>query len=85
MNADTTSPNWGNWSHHTPVILEALDYLNCENIIKSIWRVDQLPDGIVTLIYDRTGGNPFFVEEISSELVEADAVQVSDRQAGGVL
>ena len=27
---------WGNWCHHTPIILNALGHLNCENIIKSI-------------------------------------------------
>jgi predicted ATPase/class 3 adenylate cyclase len=75
------SANWGNWSHHTPIILGSLDDLNCENIIKSIWRVDQLPDGIVPLIYDRTDGNPFFVEEISNTLIEEGAVQINNKKA----
>ena len=74
------SANWGNWSHHTPIMLNPLDHLNCENIIKSIWNVDQIPPGIITLVHKLTGGNPFFVEEISSELLESDTVQVSDRQ-----
>ena len=47
---------WGNWSHHTPIILDALGHLNCENIIKSIWNVDNLPEGIVPVIHERTGG-----------------------------
>ena len=53
--------NWGNWSHHTPIILDALDHLNCENIFKSIWQADDLPQGIIALIHEQTGGNPFFV------------------------
>jgi tetratricopeptide (TPR) repeat protein len=75
------SANWGNWSHHTPIILNALDHLNCENIIKSIWSTDQIPKRIITLVHELTGGNPFFVEEISSELIEGGTVQVRDRQA----
>jgi len=75
------SANWGNWSHHTPIILNALDPLNCKNIIKSIWKADEVPQGIITLVHEQTGGNPFYVEEISSELIESDTVQVSDKQA----
>jgi len=74
------SANWGNWSHHTPIILSALDHQNCENIIRSIWKADNLPQGIISLIHEQTGGNPFFVEEISNELIESGTVQVSDRQ-----
>ncbi len=75
------SANWGNLSHHTPIILNAINDQNCENIIKSIWNVDHLPKGMVPVIHERTGGNPFFVEEISSELIEGGTIQVSDRQA----
>ena len=74
------SASWGNWSHHTPIVLKALDQLNCENIIKSIWNIDHVPREIIALVHELTGGNPFFVEEISSELIESGNVQVSDRQ-----
>ncbi|MGI9570616.1 MAG: tetratricopeptide repeat protein, partial [Desulfobulbia bacterium] len=72
---------WGNWSHHTPLILNALDLLNCGHIIKSIWKTDQLPEGIVPLIHDRTGGNAFFVEEISRTLIEEGIVERNNGQA----
>ena len=72
---------WGNWSHHTPIILNALDHQNCENIIKSIWKVDELPQNIIFQVHEQTGGNPFFVEEISSELKESGTVEISGRQA----
>ncbi|MFZ1202310.1 MAG: AAA family ATPase, partial [Desulfobacterales bacterium] len=73
--------NWGNWSHHTHIVLDAFDHFNCENIIKSVWDADHLPEGIVPLIHERTGGNPFFVEEISNALVEEDTVRLNDRRA----
>jgi class 3 adenylate cyclase/tetratricopeptide (TPR) repeat protein len=73
--------NWGNWSHHTSVILSALDKQNCKNIIKSVWGTEHLPDGISSLIYERTGGNPFFVEEISSALIEEGKIQIKSQKA----
>jgi tetratricopeptide (TPR) repeat protein len=75
------SAYWANWSHHTPVILRALDGLTCENFIKAVWSADHLPEGIGSLIHERTGGNPFFIEEISSALIEEGTVQVKDKQA----
>jgi predicted ATPase/class 3 adenylate cyclase len=75
------SAYWANWSHHTPVILRALDGLTCEDFIKSVWSAGRLPEGIGPLIHERTGGNPFFMEEISSALIEEGTIQVKDRQA----
>jgi len=67
--------NWGNWSHHTPLILNAMDRQNCEDIVKSVWQVSELPEEMVGLIHDQTGGNPFFVEEISRTLMEEGAIK----------
>ena len=75
------SASWGNWSHHAPIILNNLDYPNSENIIKSIWSVEHLPEGIVPVVHELTGGNPFFIEEISNELLEGGTVKVSNGQA----
>ncbi|MCK4984950.1 MAG: AAA family ATPase, partial [Desulfobacterales bacterium] len=75
------SSYWANWSHHTPVILKALDGQTCEDFIKSVWSADRLPEGIGPLIHERTGGNPFFIEEISSALIEEGTIQIKDRQA----
>jgi class 3 adenylate cyclase/tetratricopeptide (TPR) repeat protein len=75
------SASWANWSHHSPIVLKALDNHNSENIIKSVWGVDHLPEGIGSKIHERTGGNPFFTEEISNALLEEGMVQVKDREA----
>ena len=53
---------------------------NCENIIKSVWGAEHLPEGISSLIYELTGGNPFFVEEISSALIEEGKVQIKNQK-----
>jgi class 3 adenylate cyclase/tetratricopeptide (TPR) repeat protein len=75
------SSSWANWSHHAPIILKALDNRNSENIIKSVWGAEHLPVGIASKIHERTGGNPFFTEEISNALVEEGMVQVEDNEA----
>jgi class 3 adenylate cyclase/tetratricopeptide (TPR) repeat protein len=75
------SSNWANWSHHTPIVLRALDSQTCKDFIKAVWSADRLPEGIEPLIQERTGGNPFFLEEISSALAEEGTIQVKDRQA----
>ncbi|MCP4254811.1 MAG: hypothetical protein GY775_15685, partial [Candidatus Scalindua sp.] len=59
----------------------ALDKQNCKSIIESVWDAEHLPKGISSLIYERTGGNPFFVEEISSALIEEGKVQIKDQKA----
>ena len=73
--------NWRNWSYHTPIVLRSLNSQHSENINKSVWAVDQIPEGLTALIHDRTGGNPLFIEEICSVLAEEGTVQVRDREA----
>jgi tetratricopeptide (TPR) repeat protein len=73
--------NWGNWSYLTPIVLRPLESYQVENIIKSVWRAEKIPEGLGALIHARTAGNPFFIEEICSTLIEEGTIQVSDRQA----
>jgi class 3 adenylate cyclase/tetratricopeptide (TPR) repeat protein len=73
--------NWGNWSHHTPIVLKPLDGQHSKNIIKAVWGVDHLPKGLTPLIHERTGGNPFFIEEICNALTEEGTVLLKDDQA----
>jgi len=73
--------NWHNLSNYTPIVLRPLDKRQSENILKSVWSADGVPDGLNSLLHDRTGGNPFFIEELCEELAEEGAVKVEDRQA----
>jgi predicted ATPase/class 3 adenylate cyclase len=73
--------NWGNLSNYTPIVLKPLNDRHSEDILKSIWSADRVPDELNSLLHDRTGGNPFFIEELCEELTAMGAVKVQDRQA----
>ncbi|GAG37400.1 unnamed protein product, partial [marine sediment metagenome] len=44
--------------------------------MRSVFGAEQLPDALVKLIHERTGGNPFFLEEVCRTLQEEGAVRV---------
>jgi class 3 adenylate cyclase/tetratricopeptide (TPR) repeat protein len=73
--------NWGNLSYHTPIVLSPLDSQDSEHILKSVWAVDRTPEGLRALIHDRTGGNPFFIEEVCNVLSEEGTVKGKDGKA----
>jgi class 3 adenylate cyclase len=73
--------SWSNWSYHTPIVLKPLDILHIENIIKAIWEVDFLPEGFASLVHEHTGGNPFFIEEACTALIEDGTVRLEGRKA----
>lgn len=73
-------PGWGSLEIHTPFVLKPLGRPDTEDLVTSIFRVDGLPEGLGKLIHERTGGNPFFIEEISNSLLENGVAQVKNRQ-----
>jgi class 3 adenylate cyclase/tetratricopeptide (TPR) repeat protein len=73
--------SWGNWSYHTPVVLRPMDSQHTEDILKSVWAADRIPQGLTGLIHERTGGNPLFIEEVCNVLTDESTVQVKDKDA----
>jgi tetratricopeptide (TPR) repeat protein len=74
-------PRWGNLSYHTSVLLSPLDARHTEAISRAVLGAEHLPPGLAALIYTRTGGNPFFIEEVCRSLREAGVVLVEDGRA----
>ncbi|MFO7716870.1 AAA family ATPase [Desulfosarcina sp.] len=72
---------WPDWHFHTACVLKAMDDQNTDHIIKSIWKVNELPDGFSSYVHDRTGGNPFFIEEVCRALKQDGSVRIADRKA----
>ncbi|HEY8257715.1 MAG TPA: tetratricopeptide repeat protein [Gemmatimonadales bacterium] len=72
---------WGNPGHHVTLTLDPLDSGSSGSMLRSILRVDSVPGQVVELIHGRTGGNPFFLEEITQTLLEEGALGTENGQA----
>ncbi len=66
---------------HARINLAPLDVAHSTSIIQFALKADELPEGLSELLYQRTGGNPFFIEEVCRSLVEHGRLQVADGKA----
>jgi len=69
----------GEWDYpvpHTPIHLRPLTAASSIAMLEAIFSVEQVPEMLGRLLYERTGGNPFFLEEICQTLREEGAVRV---------
>jgi class 3 adenylate cyclase/tetratricopeptide (TPR) repeat protein len=73
--------SWENPEILTPMVLKPLGLPNTEEIIKSIFKADSLPEGLGEMIHERTGGNPLFIEEVANSLIEQEVVLIKNRKA----
>ena len=77
----TSRPDGLDWTYvenHTLVNLGPLNESYSVQIIKSVVGSEKLPDGFADLLYRRTGGNPFFTEEVCRTLVDDGTIRVVD-------
>ena len=65
------SPPWGASGCWSEVQLEPLTRENTRELLRDITGEDPSLDGLEEPIHERTGGNPFFIEEIVRELAES--------------
>ena len=71
-------PNWGAGRRNTATIwLERLQRESIEQMLDGLLSTE-LPAAIEELVVDKAGGNPFFVEELVGELVEAGVLERHD-------
>jgi len=75
------SLSWETLRYHTSIILTPLDALDTQGIITSVLKARSLPEGLRDMIYERTAGNPLFIEEICHALAEEGLVVVKDGAA----
>lgn len=73
--------NWGPLSFHTLLALKPLDTAGTAELVHAALGTRDLPPGLVERIHQRTGGNPFFVEELCTSLMEEGSIQVTDGRA----
>ena len=73
--------SWATFNHHVPMVLSPLDAQDSEWIMQSVFKTEMLPAGLRDLIFERTAGNPLFIEEICHGLIEDGVVVVQERVA----
>ena len=59
---------------YSAVELEPLDESCCNALISSLLSVENLPEEVQSLIFSKSEGNPFFLEEVIRSLLEADLI-----------
>lgn len=60
--------------HVTAISLSALTYDGVGRMIRVLLNIDAIPEGLFSIIYEKSGGNPFFVEEILRSLIDKKAI-----------
>ena len=75
-----TRPRWGEGlSHHVRLSLAPLTRRESRQLVQQILRrVEQLPDELVELVIDSAEGNPFYIEELVTWLIDAGVVVRGD-------
>ena len=64
--------------NHTAVRLNPLSESLSVSIMKSVLNANNFPDDLGKMIHDRTGGNPFFLEEICHTLLEEGKIKCEE-------
>ena len=75
------SHGWTDKSYYTHLRLEPLDRVAAGEVINSILGTDKSVAPLARLIFEKTEGNPFFIEEITQALFQDGAV----RRDGGIV
>ena len=73
--------DWGSLGHHTGISLKPLESAHAERVSRSVFGAETLPQDLTQLLHERTGGNPFFIEEICQALLEDGSVVVNEDRA----
>ncbi|HET9040322.1 MAG TPA: tetratricopeptide repeat protein, partial [Gemmatimonadales bacterium] len=81
----TTRPgpgrSWGSQDRDLTIALDPLGSESSAAMLRCILGVDAVPGRLVDLIHEHSGGNPFFLEEITQTLLEGGELAV----AGGAV
>lgn len=69
------APGWAKAPHYRHLRVEPLSEKSSGHLVRNILGGLELEPGLEKLIVDRTGGNPFFVEEMVRELIERNELK----------
>jgi predicted ATPase len=72
--------------HHryTEITVQPLSEAQTDELVNRLLTIAELPEALRARIRERTGGNPFFIEEVIRSLIETGAVVREERpELGG--
>ncbi|MBR9989419.1 MAG: protein kinase, partial [Gemmatimonadetes bacterium] len=72
---------WGTPGQHVTIPLRPMDSGAMLALLRSLLRVDRVAEDLGVLFHERTGGNPFFLEEICMALLEEGAIRIEAGEA----
>ena len=64
---------------YAKVTLRRLSQKDSSIMIASLLNAEKIPDVLVKLVYERTDGNPFFIEEVLKSLIEDGIIDPNDK------
>jgi len=74
------TPSWPQQDGITTLNLKALSEDECVRLVCALSGADEVSPLVRSLTVERTGGNPFFLEELIQALIEAGALRRQDGQ-----
>jgi class 3 adenylate cyclase/predicted ATPase len=91
LRAERQSPAWrvkttADETHHHRYLeqsLSPLSNLESNELISRLLAVAELPEALRASIIEKSGGNPFFIEEVVRALIDSGAVVAEERPAPG--
>jgi tetratricopeptide (TPR) repeat protein/class 3 adenylate cyclase len=73
--------DWGALRHIRATHLTSLGPVSSGQIIRSVLGADRVAEALAARLHERSGGNPFFLEEVCRTLLEEGAVRVEGGEA----
>ena len=70
--------DWGSVAPNESVTLAPFAERSTHDLLRAVLRVDDVPKPLAALLHERTGGNPFFLEEMCQALQEDGTLRVTD-------
>ena len=71
---------WGSKSYYSKIGLKQLGIPSTNHLIKTILESEEISQEIEKLVFNKTAGNPLFIEEFTQMLIEDGAIQQKGSQ-----
>ena len=72
------TPGWGNLPFHQHIGLQSVPPQSVGGMIKAIYDIETIPESFALEVSKRSGGNPFFIEELCSLLKQNGTITLRE-------